>query len=125
MGRPAVETYLGRSQFIIRRDHNTSWRVLSLSDATTGKLAKCSLGVLEFDFGAVHRTSIKHHAADGLSHSPLTGMNKSLLEDDVQVFMTTRTQREGAKPEMGTKLWHIFPCKDGMDTVKPGTTVLL
>lgn len=61
----------------------------------TGKLARWSLGFSELEFDIVHRAGIKHQTADALSRIKTNSEDKTVLDDEVQVF---------------TKPQSLFPC---------------
>lgn len=65
-----------------------------MTDAT-GKLGSWCLQLPEFDFEIAHRAGVKYQAAEALSRVRKTGMDESLLEDDVTELKIAMAQPEG------------------------------
>lgn len=60
-----LRSYLDGARVTSRTDHDSFKWIPNLSDAS-GRLAQSRLRLSEFDFGLVHRASVKRHAADAL-----------------------------------------------------------
>lgn len=50
---------------------------------------------MEFGFKFAYKANTKHQAAYRLSRLPTTGMDQSLLKDEVQTLMKTKAQPKG------------------------------
>lgn len=74
-------SYLEGCRFIFRPDNHTLRCILNPADAT-GRLAHWRVRLLELDFERVHRTGVKHKAADALSSVPTVGIDSIELEEE-------------------------------------------
>lgn len=75
-----LRPYLEERRFTIRKDYDSLCWILNLIDVS-GRLGRWQLHLLESDFDAVHRASVKRQAADALSLLPTDGTDRTSLED--------------------------------------------
>lgn len=73
-----------------------------MTEATKKRGRKC-LRLSPFDFEGVHRARVKHTAAGALSRLLTTGMDGSLLQNDVLVLMITKAEPKVEKTITDTK----------------------
>lgn len=86
--------------FTFRTDRHVLCWILNLADAS-GKIARGRLQSLEFYFEAVHRSGVKHQAADGFSRLSTNGSDYNMLEDDIRIIDLTQSNEQASKSARG------------------------
>lgn len=86
---PSFET----TGFPIRTDHESLMWMLNFTDSTK-RLARWRLGLSEYAFDAVHRTTIEQQAAGALSRLQITIKVRAPLEDDFPILATDVNENE-------------------------------
>lgn len=88
-----LQSYLGRSCFIIRTDHEALKRLLTSAESSS-KPAGWELRQHEFDFKLFHQTRIKQQAPDTMSRSKMDGMDKVKPNKELPVLIFDRTEEQ-------------------------------
>ena len=90
-GIKKFEPYLYGRKFVLHTDHHSLKWLMSISDPT-GRLARWSLLVQQYDFDIKHRPGAAHANADALSRRPYTIPSPSLSAYDAPGVQTPRVR---------------------------------
>ena len=88
-GIKKFEPYLYGRKFVLHTDHHSLKWLMSISDPS-GRLARRSLLVQQYDFEICHRPGAAHANADALSRRPYTLPSPSISAYDVPGVQTSR-----------------------------------
>lgn len=80
-----LRPYLKENRFTVRTDHDALKWNLSLTDFAK-RLARWRLGLAKFEFDVIHRTSIKHQAADAILRLNTSCKGESPLGNDLSLY---------------------------------------
>lgn len=80
-GIKRFQPYLQGQKFTIHTDHNALRWLMSLDDPS-GRLARWSLLIQQFDFDIIHRPGVVNGNADALSRRPYDSISLNTLEAD-------------------------------------------
>ena len=80
-----LQPYLYGSAFNLRTDHEALRWVLNLGDSS-GRLARWSLRLAEYDYELQSRPGVKYQLADGVSRLRIDGGDTELVDDEVPCF---------------------------------------
>ena len=90
-GIKKFEPYLYGRKFVLHTDHHSLKWLMSISDPS-GRLARWSLLVQQYDFEIRHRPGVAHANADALSRRPYTLPSPSISAYDVPGVQTPRVR---------------------------------
>lgn len=96
-----LRSYLKRSQFTVRTDHEALNWLLTVTEAT-GTLAGWRPRLLDLDLGVVHHAGTEQQEADNLSRLRTGGGDIAILEDEIAVmaiFDHGQTQKENSEDD--------------------------
>lgn len=93
-----LSPYPKRSWFTIPTDHDAIRWILNITDVT-GRLVRWLLRLQVSDFDVVQMAGVKHQAANASSGLPTTGMDKSLLKDNVPELKKLKRNEEEKRPK--------------------------
>lgn len=80
-----LRPYLEHKRFTIRMDHDSLKWILNLTNGT-GRLARWSLQLSEFDFKVVLRAGVKREASEVLSRLQTASEDDTQLEDNLPIL---------------------------------------
>ena len=104
------QPYLHGRKFTIYTNHNALQWLMKISEPT-GKLARWSLLIQQFDFDIVHRPGVKNGNADALSRRPYTNIRaldtegvaydqiRDQQQKDTDLFNLVQYLQEGVLPD--------------------------
>lgn len=70
---------------ITRKEKRSLIKILYLMNSVR-RVSLFRLQISEFELGVIHYAGIEHQAADTLSRLPVTGKDRTLLEDDLSIL---------------------------------------
>ena len=92
-GIKKFQPYLHNHKFTVVTDHSSLQWLMNIKDAT-GRLARWSLLLQQYDFNIIHRPGKHHGNADGLSRRPYENCELSALQrEDPQIARIRELQR--------------------------------
>jgi len=89
-----LRSYREGTHFIVRCDHS-ALRGIFMGQTPSHRLNRWRIRLAEYDFEVQHRPGKDHKVADALSRLPTTGLDTTVIPEELPVLAFTRRQSQG------------------------------